>query len=59
MTRFIFTTKLGHFLFIIIISFLLELIVSYYTNLSLGFMFIGSIFITLFLVIYDNNKKWY
>ena len=56
--NYVFSTKLGHFLALIIISVLLELIVLFISPKWFEGMFWGSFFTGLFIAIFDKNKRW-
>jgi len=53
---FIFTTKIGHFIFLMTFSILLIWIVSLFTTLSFPIMLLGSTLMSIFLVTIDGNK---
>lgn len=58
--NYIFYTKLGRFLVLIIISLLFELPFLYFSKDSFVSMFTGSFIVALILPILDNDiTKWY
>jgi hypothetical protein len=56
--KWLFNTKLGHFLFIVIIAAIISGIVGVFTKISFAPMMLGVAFTATIFAIIDKNDKW-